>query len=61
MVQVDGFWKLTDCPKIVTDGTRFPMEDSSFPRLPKTVHIVPCDCGGVTPAIQSLFAELEKY
>lgn len=61
MVQVDGFWKLTDCPRIVTDGNAVSDGGFFFPAVAQNRSTSsPASSGGVTPAMQSLFAELEK-
>jgi thiol-disulfide isomerase/thioredoxin len=61
MVQVDGFWKLTDCPRIVTDGNAIADGGFFFPAVAQNrSSSSPAISGGISPALQTLFTELEK-
>ncbi|MCU0719105.1 MAG: redoxin family protein [Pirellula sp.] len=61
MVQVDGLWKLTDCPRIVTDGNAIADGGFFFPAVAQNRSTSsPASSGGISPALQTLFTELEK-
>jgi thiol-disulfide isomerase/thioredoxin len=61
MVQVDGFWKLTDCPKIVTDGNAIADGGFFFPAVAQNRSAAsPTSSGGISQAVQALYVELEK-
>ena len=61
MVQVGGLWKLTDCPRIVTDGNAVADGGFFFPAVAQNrPNASPAFTGGISPALQTLFTELEK-
>jgi thiol-disulfide isomerase/thioredoxin len=61
MVQVDGLWKLTDCPRIVTDGNTLADGGFFFPAVAQNRSASsPATSEGISPALQTLFTQLEK-
>lgn len=61
MVQVNGLWKLTDCPRIVTDGNTIADGGFFFPAVAQNRSTAStASSGGISPALQNLFTQLEK-
>lgn len=61
IVQVDGLWKLTDCPRIITEGNAVADGGFFFPAVAANRSATtPVTTGGLSSAMQALLVDLEK-